>query len=172
MNMVIETPRLIIRNLEESDKQFIVTLLNSPGWLKYIGDRHVRNEDDAVVYLHNGPMKSYRDHGFGLYLVALKETNAPVGMCGLLKRDYLPFPDIGFAMLPEHSGKGYGRESAAAIIDDFKNRFSFEKVMAITTPGNSVSQALLRSLGFAFLEQRIEPSKGEMLNVFVLSLQN
>src|SRR5688572_2577541 len=109
---IAETQRLTIREFTGSDAAFIVALLNSAGWLRYIGDRQVRNEKDALNYLENGPLKSYKTHKFGLWKVELKTTGQPVGMCGFLKRDSLSFPDIGFAFLPEFSGYGYAYESA------------------------------------------------------------
>src|ERR1041384_1107267 len=97
---VLETERLSLRHLTVDDAQFILKLLNEPSFLRYIGDKQVRNLKDAEAYILNGPVASYERHGFGLYLVELKESYTPIGMCGFLKRDELPDPDIGFAFLP------------------------------------------------------------------------
>ncbi len=104
--------------MQADDSQFIFELLNSPTWLKYIGDRDIKNLDDAQNYIINGPIKSYEIHGFGLYKVALKNNDTPIGICGLLKREGLEDNDIGFAFLPEYEEKGYAYESAKAILDD------------------------------------------------------
>ncbi|MBL7866238.1 MAG: RimJ/RimL family protein N-acetyltransferase, partial [Cyclobacteriaceae bacterium] len=71
------TSRLVLARFVHEDAAFIVTLLNSPGWLKYIGDRHVHTPTDAVAYLDQGPMKSYRENGFGLLRVSLRENGQP-----------------------------------------------------------------------------------------------
>src|SRR5215216_2840177 len=99
---VIETERLILRRLTLDDARFILTLLNEPSFLRYIGDKKVRNLEDARQYMLNGPVASYEQNGFGLYLVELKESHTPIGMCGLVKREELPDPDIGFAFLPDY----------------------------------------------------------------------
>src|SRR5690348_11717563 len=100
MKKILETERLVLREFDLDDTPFIIELLNSPGWLKYIGDRHVKTDDDAKRYLQNGPMKSYADNGFGLCMVMLTD-GTPVGMCGIINRADLEHPDIGFAFLPE-----------------------------------------------------------------------
>ena len=115
--IVLETDRLTLRQFTIHDTDFIISLLNSPGWLEFIGDRNVKTQEQATDYLLNGPIKSYHENGFGLSLVELKHPQKPIGMCGLLKREYLEHPDIGFAFLPEYSGKGYAYEIAKATMD-------------------------------------------------------
>ena len=109
---IIETDRLRLREIDSSlDAEFILELLNTPSFLKYIGDRGVRNAEDAREFIESRYRKSYRDHGYGLYAVVLKAEDAAIGMCGFVRRDTLPGPDIGFAFLPEYERKGYGFES-------------------------------------------------------------
>jgi len=95
---ILETERLILREFSTSDAEFILILLNTPSWLKFIGDKKIHSIDDAKRYLIDGPLKSYRENGFGLWLVLLKESNISVGMCGLIKRDYMDDIDICFAL--------------------------------------------------------------------------
>ncbi len=97
---VLSTERLILRRLTTGDAEFIFELLNDPDFLRFIGDKGVRSLDDARGYILSGPVASYAQHGFGLWLVELKGSNTPVGICGLLKRDALDDVDIGFAFLP------------------------------------------------------------------------
>src|SRR4030095_10136345 len=101
MPFEIETVRLWLRRFAEDDVQFIFNLLNQPSFIRFIGDKSVRTLDDARNYLSTGPIKSYRENGFGLYLVELKPSHTPIGMCGLLKRDTLEYVDLGFAFLPD-----------------------------------------------------------------------
>ena len=103
MQAILETERLTLREFNKSDAEFVLRLLNTPTWLKFIGDKNVRSLDDAQNYLSNGPIRSYEENGFGLSRVALKSSNTPVGACGLIKRDGLNEPDIGFALLPEYA---------------------------------------------------------------------
>lgn len=162
---ITETERLIIREIEETDASFINELLNSPGFLKYIGDRGVRSDDDSRVFIRDRYRKSYTDNGYGLYAVLLKSDGKLVGMCGFVRRDTLPGPDLGFAFLPEFEGKGYGHESAIAVMKYGREALGFDRVLAITTLDNSASIRLLEKLGFSFLE-RSTGADGETLNVF------
>jgi RimJ/RimL family protein N-acetyltransferase len=138
--------------------------LNSPKFIKYIGDRGVRCVEDARGFIESRYRQSYRDHGFGLYTVELKGTAQPVGICGFVRRDTLPAPDIGFAFLPEHEGKGYGFESASAAMNYGLKKLHFTKVLAITTPDNEASGRLLEKLGFEF--ERLIESGDETLKLF------
>ena len=104
---MITTSRLFISQLSEEDKSFIYELLNSPGWLEHIGNRGIETLEDAVDYLQNGPMKSYKEYGYGLFKVALKEKNISIGICGFLNREYLAHIDLGYAFLPQYGKKGF-----------------------------------------------------------------
>jgi len=147
---VLETERLILRRLSEEDAQFILKLLNDPAFLRFIGDKEVRTLDDARNYICTGPIASYERFGFGLYLVALKESSVPIGICGLLKREVLDDVDIGFAFLPEFWGCGYGFESAKAIMIYGGDVMGLKRILAITSPDNVGSIALLEKLGMTF----------------------
>jgi ribosomal-protein-alanine N-acetyltransferase len=114
---VLTTPRLALRELTETDAPFMLQLLNEPSFIRNIGDRGVRTVEDAREYITNGPQASYARFGFGLYLVELRPALTPIGICGLLKRDQLPEPDIGFAFLPAYWSQGYAKEAAAAVRD-------------------------------------------------------
>jgi ribosomal-protein-alanine N-acetyltransferase len=94
---LLETDRLVVRRITPGDAAFILELLNDPGWLRYIGDKNVRSLDDARAYIQKGPVAMVARFGHGLDLVALKDGDIPIGMCGLIKRDGLPDVDIGFA---------------------------------------------------------------------------
>ena len=147
---VLETERLSLRKLTIEDAQFILTLLNEPSFIRYIGDKQVRNVEDAEAYILNGPVASYERNGFGLYLVELRESYTPVGMCGFLKREELPDPDIGFAFLPEFWRKGFAFEAAAALLQNARARLKLQRILAITSLDNEASIKLLERLGFRF----------------------
>lgn len=150
MEIIFETERLILRKLDLEDDAFIVSLLNTPQWLQYIGDRNVHSLADARAYLLKGPMASYEKNGFGLSLVALKDSGTAIGMCGLLRRDTLDAPDIGFAFLPEYAGKGYGYEIASSLIAYARSAWNLDRILAITLPDNLRSLQLLKKMGFQF----------------------
>jgi ribosomal-protein-alanine N-acetyltransferase len=158
--IVLETERLILRQLSIDDAEFILELLNEPSFLQNIGDRGVRSLDDARQYILNGPVESYKRNGFGLYLVELKASGTPMGMCGLVKRDTLPEPDLGFAFRPEYWSQGFAFESAAAVMSHAKDKLGLNRVLAITSPGNEASEKLLGKIGLRF-ERMIKLSEAE-----------
>ena len=160
---VLETERLFLRRFTVDDAQFVLTLLNEPSFLRYIGDKKVRNLEDARQYMLNGPVGSYERNGFGLYLLELRESHAPIGMCGLVKREELPDPDIGFALLPDFCSKGLAFEAAAAVLNDARERLKLGRILAITSLDNESSIKLLERLGFRFKEIiRLAPEREEV----------
>ena len=164
MNQILETDRLRLREFTLDDAPFIKVLVNTPGWLKYIGERNVQTEEQARGYLTRGPIKSYQENGFGLWMVELKENATPIGMCGLLRRDFLDHPDIGFAFLPDYHGKGYAYEAAQATLSFAKNQLGLATLCAITLPTNSHSIKLLEKIGMKYLHPVLSPlSHDELL---------
>jgi len=147
---VLETDRLVLRLISTDDAEFFLRLLNEPSFLRFIGDKKVRSLEDAHNYILNGPLQSYQRFGFGLYLVELKTTSVPIGICGLLKRDTLDDVDIGFAFLPEFWARGYGFESARALMAHERDAKGLKRILAITSPDNVGSVALLEKLGLKF----------------------
>lgn len=148
--MLFESKNLTLSKLEQGDAPFVLRLVNEPSWLRYIGDRGVRDIDDAKKYIVDGPQASYQTHGFGLYVVRLKTTGIAIGMCGLLQREYLDAPDIGFALLPEFSGQGYALEAAMATMEYGKNTLNISQIVAITDHDNHRSIKLLQKLGLRY----------------------
>jgi [ribosomal protein S5]-alanine N-acetyltransferase len=146
----IETERLRLRELTIKDAGFIRELVNEPAWKKNIGDKKVNSVADAALYILNGPIASYKRHGFGLYLVELKETGNPIGICGLIKRDTLEDVDIGFAFLEKFWSKGYAYESASAVMEYGRKELGINRVVAITVPDNIGSIKVLEKIGLRF----------------------
>lgn len=164
---ILETERLIVRELDaKTDAAFVNELLNSPGFLEFIGDRGVRSDEAAAEFIDTRYRKSYTDHGYGLYAVVLKETGETLGLNGFVRRDGLDHADLGFAFLPGFEGKGYAYESGKALMDARREKFSIDTVLAITTQHNTRSQKLLGKLGFEFVRDVILPQGDEVLKLF------
>lgn len=166
METILETERLRLRTFNLGDTKFIIDLLNSPGWLQFIGDRNIKTEEQAVTYLQNGPLKSYQQNGFGLSMVERKEDAIPVGMCGIIKRDNLENPDIGFAFLPEFNGKGYGYEIASATLAYAKNQLNLPIISAIVMAENTRSIKLLEKIGLKFIKHFTFPNSTDELLLY------
>lgn len=147
----LQTERLHLRRLSPgSDADFIVELLNEPSFLRYIGDKGVRDRASACRYIETGPVASYQRFGFGLLRVELREGGQPIGICGLLKRETLADVDVGFAFLPSYWSQGYAFEAASAVLAEGRAEFGLRRIVAITSPDNEPSIRLLGRLGFRF----------------------
>lgn len=148
--MILSTPRLTLAPFTAADAAFVQKLVNTPGWLRFIGDRNVHSEADAVAYLERGPMSGYAKYGYGLWKVALHD-GTPIGMCGLVRRDTLPNADVGFAFLPAYTGQGYAFEAADATVKYAREVLHISPLYGITDPENGASIRLLERIG---LKQR------------------
>jgi RimJ/RimL family protein N-acetyltransferase len=157
---VLQTERLSLRRMSPDDAEFILELLNDHSFLRFVGDKGVRTAEDARQYILAGPVASYERHGFGLWLVELKGSKTPVGICGLLKRDTLSDVDIGFAFLPPYRSQGYAFESAAAVMDYGRKVLGLKRIVAITNEENAASIRVLEKIGMAF-DRMIRLSEGE-----------
>lgn len=147
---ILETERLILRQFSLDDAEFILSLLNEPAFIQNIGDRGVRNLEDARSYITRVPIASYEQNGFGLYLVELKESGEPIGMCGLIKRAELEDVDIGYAFLPKYWSKGYAVESAMVVKEYAREVIGLKRLVAITDPENQGSIRVLEKIGLKF----------------------
>jgi len=164
--VVAETNRLIISKFGIKDAPFFLELVNTPKWLKYIGDRGIKTIKQAKKAIQEGHLKSYEDYGFGFYKMTLKKTLEPIGSIGLIKREALEYVDMGFALLPEFEGKGFGYEASLETLNLAESIFKLPKVNAITLPTNKTSIALLQKLGFAYEKTVIPFEDDEELLLF------
>ncbi len=165
---VIETERLLLRQLTEADAPFILALLTDPDFLAQVGDRGVHSLEDARRYLREGPGASYARHGFGLNAMQLKRTSAAVGLCGLLRRDSHPDVEIGFALLPQARGQGLALEAAVATLSWGLNTLVLDRIVALTAPDNMRSIRILERIGLHFERMVQYSADGSDSRLFVL----
>lgn len=169
---VLETERLRLRlYAPDEDAAFMLELLNDPGWIKYIGDRGVRTVEEARKYIVERFIPAYEKSGIILYLTETRSDATPVGICGLVKRDYLDDVDLGFALLERYSGQGYAREAAEAVLAYAADMLGIERLVAITTQDNVASARLLEKLGFAYERMMACPGETEELRLFTCKLR-
>lgn len=166
--IILETKRLRLQQAAINDAEFILKILNDPSFIRNIGDRKVRSLDDARDYTTNKLIASYEKFGFGMYLVILKDTGMPAGICGLVKRDGLEDVDIGYAFLPQYWSKGYATEAAMAVKEYAKNTIGLKRLVAITDPENLGSVRVLEKIGLEF-EKMVRLSKDDIeLKLFAI----
>ena len=162
--MIAETKRLQILEATLNDGEFFYELMNTPNWLKFIGDRNIDSPETAVIYIRDKLMTGYNEDGFSMYKVLLKDNATPIGVCGILQRDYLPHPDIGFALLPSYENQGYTTEAALAIKAWAADHLGFNTLLGITLEENHASKKVLTKIGMFFKEKIVRD--GEMLLVY------
>lgn len=165
--IVLETDRLILRFLTADDAEFILRLVNDPSFIENIGDRGIRSIEQATNYLQDGPISSYRNHGHGPYIVVLKTVDAPIGLCGLLKRVKFDDADLGYALFPEYWRQGFAFEAATAVLDYAYTSLNLPRTLGLVSPDNTPSIALLEKLGFEFSELRQMKTEGPPTAVYV-----
>ncbi|MFC6632735.1 GNAT family N-acetyltransferase [Microbulbifer taiwanensis] len=144
----LETPNLVLRQLTETDAPLMLAILNDPDFLRNVGDRGVRTEEDARRYIADGPMAMYRQYNFGMFRVEHQDGTA-IGLCGLVKRDGLDDVDIGFAFLPDYRGQGYALEAAQAVMQYGREVIGLRRIVAIAQPDNEPSVRLLEKIGLS-----------------------
>lgn len=160
---VIETERLNLREVNESDAAFILELLNDPDFVRNVADRGVRTLEEARRYVAERFTATYRRDGFGFWLVEPKGSGLPAGICGLVKRDALPGVDVGYAFLPPFRSKGYASESASAVVAYAREVLGLKRIFAIVNPENAVSIRVLEKLGMKFERMvRLSPDEPEV----------
>lgn len=148
--IVLKSDRLTLREVDLEDAPFILELLNTTGFIANIGDRGVRTESEARDYITERVIGSYQTHGFGMWLVVQTTKGLAMGLAGLVKRDGLDVPDVGYAFVPRAWGQGYAQEAAAAVLKHARDVMGIPKLAAITSAENYASMAVLRKIGFTY----------------------
>jgi RimJ/RimL family protein N-acetyltransferase len=167
---ILDTERLSLREFTPQDAPFLLRLVNEPGWIRNINDPGVRSVDDAAAWAEGRLFKAYRELGHGFWAIERRADGVVVGMCGLFKRPALPEPDLGYALLSEHEGRGYALEAARGCIAHARKVLGWERLMAITAVDNARSVALLTKLGFVEQRQELLEGYDEPSRVFKLAL--
>lgn len=163
---MLETERLLLRPMLPGDADFIVALVNDPTWLRFIGDRNIRDAAAATAYMGRCE-DMYRRHGLPSLVVTLKSSGAAIGLCGLVRRDHWEEIDLGYALLPAYRGYGYAREAAGAVLEFGHRQLQRARIVAMAHPENAASAAVLRDLGFVFERPLPGPDGTVQTHLFV-----
>jgi RimJ/RimL family protein N-acetyltransferase len=167
---ILETERLLLSRLSYDDCAFIFELVNEPSFKRYIGDKKVNTLDDARRYLRDGPIGSYEQFGYGLFLVVANDSGSPIGICGLVKRQAFDDPDIGFAFLKRYREKGYALESARAVLEYGFTDLGLGRIIALADPDNDRSVKLLMKLGLGFERKVRMPEDDHSIDLYVVGV--
>lgn len=167
LSVILETPRLLLREITAADAEFVLEMLNEPAFIRNVADRGVRTLADAAEYIAQKFEASYREFGFGSYAIELKETGLIVGMCGLLQRPTLADVDVGYAILERYWGRGFAYEAAAAVMQYGREKLGLSRIVGFTAPENNISIKLLEKLGLHFERMVILPGYETESKMFV-----
>ncbi len=148
---VLKTERLELRWLTLDDTPMMFAVWNDPAFVRYVGDRGIRSLEQARAAVEAGPLSLYTEYGYGPFLVRRRADGVDMGICGLFRRDGLEEPDIGFAILPDFCGMGYGFEASATVLEHARDALGLSCVTAIVSPHNEASIGLLEKLGMRYI---------------------
>ena len=168
----LQTDRLTLRHLTLDDAGLMLAIWNDPAFVRHVGDRGIRTAAEAQEAMRQGVLRLYEEHGYGPYRVALQETDQPIGICGLFRRDCFDVPDIGYSTLPEFCGHGYAYEAGCAVIANAAAGLGLERLIAIISPGNEASIGLIRKLGFDFERMYRMPGDDDDVAIYGKYLNN
>lgn len=166
-----ETERLIIQPTSTRDAEFILELLNSPKYIQFVGDKNLKNTEDAEKYINDRMITQLERLGYSNYTVLRKSDNMKIGCVGLYDREGVDGIDIGYSFLPEFEGKGYAFEAAVELKRAAKEEFNLKDLNAITVQENRGSRKLLEKLGFEFKEIIHIPNDPNELMLYILDLK-
>lgn len=166
-SMQLCTARLIIDEVSKADAPAVLELLNEPDFIRNIADRGVRTLEQAETYIEQGPLASYQANGHGLWRVRLKD-GPMIGLCGLIYRDYLDVPDVGYGFMARYFGQGYATEAAQAAVDYGFAKLGLTRICGIVSPHNEASKRILQKIGLQYIKQITNPD-GKILDYFEVS---
>ena len=146
-----ETERLLLRPTSEKDAELIYLVMNTPKFIRFVGDRKINSIQDAEKYIQAKMLPQLHMLGYSSYSILTKNGGSKIGTCGLYHRDGIDGIDIGFGLLPQYEGMGYAYESAHRLMSAAFFEYELEEIKAITTKENSSSQRLLEKLGLAII---------------------
>ena len=161
-----------MRWLQPGDEELLLAVWNDPAFIRNVGDRGIRTIEQATEAMAAGPLKLYENYGYGPFRVALADSDEPIGICGLFRRDNLEDPDIGFGLLPAHCGKGLAYEAAAAVSEHAQTSLGLDRMIAIVSPGNEPSIGLIRKLGLNFEKMLLMPGDDEEVCLYSVDWGN
>ena len=162
LNFVLTTERLFIEPLSTIEDDFILELVNTEGWIKFIGNRNITSKINAANYIQ----KILNNKNLSYWVVKLKESRKSIGIITFIKRDYLEHNDIGFAFLPTETNKGFAYEATIAVLEKLIKVKNLKHILATTIPENENSIKLLNKIGLIFTEEiEIDTSKIQVFGI-------
>ena len=152
--IILETPRLLLRKKVVEDAPFFFELNSNILVTQYTGDgpfENLKAAEDIVKYV----IGQYEQNGYGRWMVIEKETNKPIGWCGLKYHSDTKETDIGYRFLQSAWGKGFATESAKACLDYGFKHFNLNQIIGNAMKANSASINVFKKLGMTYLNDTL-----------------
>ena len=151
----IETERLLLRELLESDAEKMFEMDSNPNVHVFVGKKPLKHIDETHEHIRL-IQQQYKDFGTGRWAVVLKETGEFIGWSGIKFitneiNNHKDFYEIGYRFIEKHWGKGYATESGKAFIDYAFNTMKVDAVYAYADEGNENSRNILEKLGLKYI---------------------
>jgi [ribosomal protein S5]-alanine N-acetyltransferase len=160
MKIVIDTQRLLLREIIPNDAETFYLLNSSPEVMRFTGDEPFTSIEEAKTFLKNYP--DYERNGFGRWAVVLKDNGNIIGWCGLKLNEEKEI-DLGYRLFKEHWGKGFATESANACLDYGFNILGFKRIIGRVDRENIASKRVLEKIGMQFWKEAPCGSIGDAL---------
>ncbi|KAI3091084.1 hypothetical protein DTO032C6_7095 [Penicillium roqueforti] len=143
---------------------FLMKLWNTEEFMKTCGRTSITTAEKASNFLRHRVHADYARNNYGMFLVSLKPhahaslaESTPIGTVSLMRGEppnaYL-VPDIGYAFLPEETGKGYATEAALALLAYAKRELGVDSVFGFCGKDDTQSARVLEKIGLEFRGQR------------------
>ena len=141
MKIVLETPRLVLREYTPTDVDALEVILGDPVTMQYYPAPFPRGEVEAWIRRN---LARYRDYGFGLWAMLLKDSGELIGDCGCLVRELPELGgnaefELGWHVRRELWGRGYATEAAQHSIEYAFSKLGAERIIALVRPENKSS---------------------------------
>ena len=154
MHIILQTPRLILRQFTLDDAGLLLALNSNPEVLKYLHELLLETEEQALHVLQNIILPQYKNN-LGRWAIHLKATNEFIGWCGLKYLAELDEIDLGYRLMQEFWGKGYAFEAAKHTVDYGFNQLYLKKIVGRAHIDNAASLKILEKTGMQYIKDEV-----------------
>jgi ribosomal-protein-alanine N-acetyltransferase len=153
-NKVLQTERMVLRQMEMGDVDDLMGIFSDPVAMRYYPNTKSRQEAEEWV---RRVQESYRDHGFGLWVAVLEDSGELAGQCGLTVQSVegIDEVEIGYLFLRKFWGRGLATEAAMAVRDHGFHTLGYERLVSLIDPGNLASRRVAEKVGLSH-EKEVE----------------
>lgn len=157
MDLILETDRLLMREMRHEDAEDLFEMDNNPNVHIYLWQKPILSIDEVHAYIDN-VRKQYETNKIGRFSTIIKETNELIGWTGIkfvndhVENGNTNFYDYGYRLNEKHWNKGYATEASKAWLEHGFNKMNIDVMNAYTHFENGASNHVLQKVGMSFME--------------------